>query len=338
MAGLRHSLFVVALAGAVPAMAAPFTIGESGESYQTLAAAVAAIGDGQGTILVAPGRYGDCAVQTAGHIAYRAVQPLTAIFDGGICEGKAVLVLRGRGATVDGLVFENLKVPDGNGAGIRIEQGPLTVANSIFRDSEEGILGGGDDPASDISIDRSTFSGLGRCDRGLACAHSIYLSAYRSVTVRRSRFERGRGGHYVKSRAARIAIADCSFDDSQGRATNYMIDLPEGAVGRIERNIFLQGADKENHAAFIAVAAEARRNPSSGLLIAGNRAHKVKAASWPTALLADWSDSPKRMGSNLIGTGIDPVLSVKAEPPSFIGRVKGRLRYYVGRLRDRLAG
>jgi len=323
---------------AAPLAAAPFTVEESGQSFETLAAAVSAVGDGTATIRIAPGRYGDCAVQTAGAITYRAEKPLTAVFDGGICEGKAVLVLRGRGAEVDGLVFQNLKVPDGNGAGIRIERGPLLVTRSLFRDSEEGILGGGDDPASDIVVDRSTFTGLGRCDRGLACAHSIYLSAYRSVTVRRSRFEQGRGGHYVKSRAARIAISDCSFDDTQGRTTNYMIDLPEGAVGRIERNVFVQGADKENHAAFIAVAAEARRNPSAGLLIAHNRAHKVKAAAWPTALVADWSGSPKRIGDNVTGVGVDSVLPLEAGPPGFTAKVKARLRYYAGRLRAILPG
>jgi DNA-binding transcriptional LysR family regulator len=35
-----------------------------------------------------------------------------------------------------------------------------------------------------------------------------------------------------------------------------MIDLPNGAAGRIAGNWFVQGADKENHSAFIAVAAE----------------------------------------------------------------------------------
>lgn len=318
---------------AAPLAAAPFTVERTGRSFHTLAAAVFAIGDGEGTVRIAPGRYMDCAVQTGGRVTYRAEKALTAIFDGGICEGKAVLVLRGRGAVVDGLVFENLRVPDGNGAGIRIEKGELSVSRSVFRDSEQGILGGGDDSSSDIRIDRSTFSGLGRCDRGLACAHSIYLSAFRSVTVTRSRFEKGRGGHYVKSRSGLIEISDSSFDDSQGRATNYMIDLPEGAVGRIERNIFVQGADKENHAAFIAIAAEARRNSSADLLIADNGAHQVRAAGWPSALVADWSGSPKRVAGNRTGGQVAlRLLPARAEAPTFASKVKDRLRYYIGRL------
>jgi hypothetical protein len=336
--GMRFWLILPLLFAAMPLAAAPFTIEESGQSYETLAAAVSAVGDGVATIRIAPGRYKDCAVQQAGRITYRAERPLATIFDGGICEGKAVLVLRGRGAVIDGLVFQNLRVPDGNGAGIRIERGPLSVTNSLFRDSEEGILGGGDDPQSDIVIDRSTFSGLGRCDRGLACAHSIYLSAFRSVKVRRSRFERGRGGHYVKSRAAHITISDCSFDDTQGRTTNYMIDLPEGAVGQIERNIFVQGADKDNHAAFIAVAAESRRNPSAGLEVRRNRAHQVAGITWPSSLVADWSGSPKAIDGNVIGPRIGLNQSVEAEDTSLTARMKGKLRSYARRLRDWLAG
>src|SRR3546814_9569413 len=87
------------------------------------------------------------------------------------------LVLRGRAAAVDGIVFQNMRVPDANGAGIRLERGNLEVANSLFRNSEQGILTA-DDTASEIRIARSTFQHLGRCDRGLSCAHSIYVGAY----------------------------------------------------------------------------------------------------------------------------------------------------------------
>ncbi len=136
---------LIALAAPASAQRAegPFTIEKSGRSYARLADAVAAIGDGAGTIRIAPGTYSDCAVQDGGIIAYVAAEPGTAIFDGGICEDKATLVLHGRGARVDGLVFQNLQVDDGNGAGIRIETGNLEVANSLFRNSEEGILSAG---------------------------------------------------------------------------------------------------------------------------------------------------------------------------------------------------
>ena len=107
--------------------AAPFTVEENGRGYGSLADAVAAIGGGNGTILIAPGRYRECAVQEAGRIAFVARQPGTVLFDGVACEGKAALVPRGRSARVEGIVFQNLRVPDANGAGIRLEDGDLVV-------------------------------------------------------------------------------------------------------------------------------------------------------------------------------------------------------------------
>ncbi len=151
---------------------APFQVAETGRSYASLQQAVSAIGEGEGTIIIAPGSYRQCAVQSAGAVSFRATVPGRAIFDGGVCEGKAALVLRGASATIDGIVFQNMRVPDGNGAGIRLEKGDLTITRSIFRNSEQGILTA-EDRSGAISIDRSTFTGLGRCDRGLSCAHSI---------------------------------------------------------------------------------------------------------------------------------------------------------------------
>ncbi len=198
-----------------------------------------------------------------------------------------------------------MAVPDGNGAGIRLEQGDLTVAQSWFLDSQQGILTASD-PAGTIAIDKSTFSGLGTCENSAGCAHSIYVGDYGSLRVTRSRFERGTGGHYLKSRAARIEVAGSSFDDSQGRATNYMIDLPDGATGQIANNWFVQGRDKENYSTFIAVAAEDPTHTSDGLAIAGNDARLAPGVRRSTTFVADWSGDRLAIGQNDLGAGIKP--------------------------------
>ncbi len=285
--------------------AAPFQVAETGRSYASLQQAVSAIGEGEGTIIIAPGSYRQCAVQTAGAVAFRATVPGQTIFDGGLCEGKAALVLRGSAASIDGIIFQNMRVPDGNGAGIRLEKGDLTITRSIFRNSEQGILTA-EDRSGSISIDRSTFTGLGRCDRGLSCAHSIYIGDYGSLKVTNSRFERGNGGHYVKSRAARIDIRDNAFDDTRGRETNYMIDLPGGATGSISRNVFVQGASKENYSAFITVAPEGKTRSSSGLSISGNDASIAPGVERETVFLADWSGDRVSLGANRLGRGLTP--------------------------------
>lgn len=283
--------------------AAPFTIAESGQGFGTLAQAVDAVGDGQATIVIAPGVYRECAVQGAGVITYRSAVPGGAVFDGVACNGKAALVLDGRGATVEGIVFRNLKVADQNGAGIRLQRGNLSVSNAMFLDSQEGILTA-DDPSSSIRVDRSTFSGLGLCPDGGSCAHGIYVGGYGSLSVTRSRFERGKGGHYVKSRAARIEVLDSSFDDTRGHVTNYMIDLPAGARGTVARNTFVQGTDKENHSAFVAVGAETIKNPSAGLQIVDNSASLAAGVDWSTTFVADWSHEPLRIADNRVAAGI----------------------------------
>ncbi|WP_428685832.1 right-handed parallel beta-helix repeat-containing protein [Sphingopyxis sp.] len=284
----------------LPAQTADAPYDVNGRGFGRLQDAVDAIGEGEGTIRIAPGYHRDCAIQTAGRIAFVAAEPGRAIFDGVTCEGKAALVLRGAGAKVDGIVFQNMRVPDGNGAGIRLEKSDLEVANSMFRNSEEGILTA-DDPEATLTIDRSTFSRLGRCDRGLSCAHSVYTGIYGRVVVTHTRFEKGSGGHYLKTRAVQVDVNDNSFDDTQGNATNYMIDLPSGSVGRIVNNLFVQGRNKENHSAFIAVAAEERKNPSRGLAIAGNRASLSDGVSWPSVFVADWSGEPLAIGTNELG-------------------------------------
>jgi hypothetical protein len=289
----------LALSGPVtgqPAPSAPFTVAETGAGFETLAEAVAAIGDGQGTIRIAAGRYRQCAVQEAGQINFVAAEPGTVVFDGEMCEGKAALVLRGRSARVEGLIFTNMRVADGNGAGIRIEQGDLAVSETMFVDGQCGILSA-NDPNSRITIDRSTFSGLGRHPDGNG-AHALYIGDYGSLRVTNSRFERGTGGHYLKSRAPRIEVLDSSFDDSQGRDTNYMIDLSNGASGRIAGNTFVQGTGKENYSTLIAVSPEEQQHSVADLVIENNAASLAPGFRWTTAFVGNWSGETLRIGNN----------------------------------------
>lgn len=283
----------VALAQGTPAA---FTIAETGRAYASIGEALGAIGDGRGTIVVAPGTYRQCAVQQGGEVAIRAATPGTATFDGVACEGKAALVLRGRASRVDGIIFQNIRVPDGNGAGIRLESGNLSVANSLFRDSEEGILTG--DGNGSVTIDKSTFRHLGRCDRDLDCAHGVYIGRLASLTVTNSRFDQGDGGHYLKTRTPRVTITNNSFDDSAGHLTNYMIDLSNGASGVIRGNEMVQGKDKDNWSAFITVAPEGRENSSAGLVIDGNKAGFVPGLARGSTFVANFTDDAVQIGRN----------------------------------------
>ena len=296
------ALTVPAARGAPPQQAA-YTVVESGRGYERLQDAVNAIGAGTGTIRFASFAFADCAVQSEGDILYKAEAPGEAVLDGVACEGKAALVLGGRRARIEGLVFANMRVPDGNGAGIRLQHGDLEISQSWFRDSQQGILTVNGETGS-ITIDKSTFTRLGTCEGAGGCAHSIYVGEYGSLTVTRSRFEAGRGGHYLKSRAGRITVLNSSFDDSAGRETNYMIDLPGGATGRIAGNWFVQGKSKENHTALITVAPEGKVHSSNGLAIEGNNARLAPGAGRNTIFVVDWSGDRLAIGANAVDEGL----------------------------------
>lgn len=307
---LIPTVLLVSTAVAASAVAqertAPFVLEESARSFSTLAQAIGAIGDGRGTIRIAPGTYRECAVQQGGDVTLRAATPGSVIFDGMACEQKAALVLRGRSSRVEGIVFQNIRVPDGNGAGIRLESGNLSVTNSLFRNSEEGILTG-DYSGGQVSIDRSTFRKLGRCDRDLDCAHGVYIGRLASLSVTNSRFDQGDGGHYLKARAAKVTITGNSFDDSAGHLTNYMIDLSNGASGIISGNEMVQGKDKDNWSAFITVAPEGREHDSSGLTIESNSASFVPGVARNSTFVANFTDDAVRIGQNRLA----PSMKVK---------------------------
>lgn len=302
-----NALAAVLLVPAAALVAQPvpgaFTVIESGRSYGTLQDAVNAVGNSRATIRIAPGEYRQCAVQEQGVIIYEAAEPGTVTLAGRACEGKASLVLRGTGAEIRGLTFSNINVADGNGAGIRLEAGALNVAYGRFQNSQQGILTAAD-PAIRIYITRSTFTGLGTCENDAGCAHSVYVGDVASLTVRESRFERGTGGHYLKARAAEVVIEGNSFDDANGRTTNYMIDLPAGSRGRIADNWFVQGRDKENYSAFIALGAEDLLHPSDGLEVVNNEARFVPGLSRQSVFFADWTGSRIVMQGNRLAAGL----------------------------------
>lgn len=302
-----HALAAAVLLPTAVLLAQPasgaFTVVESGRSYASLQAAVDAVGNARATIRIAPGTYRQCAVQEAGVIVYEAAEPGTVTLAGRACEGKAALVLRGTGAEIRGLTFSGINVADGNGAGIRLEDGSLNVAYGRFENSQQGILTGAIQ-GSRIYITRSTFSGLGTCENDAGCAHSLYIGDIASLIVRESRFERGTGGHYLKARAAEVVIEGNSFDDAGGRGTNYMIDLPAGSRGRIADNWFVQGRDKENYSAFVALGAEDILHPSAGLRIENNEARFVPGLSRQSAFLADWTGERVVMQGNRLAAGI----------------------------------
>jgi hypothetical protein len=122
--------------------------------------------------------------------------------DGAQAEDKAIWVVRGNDTTIEGIEFSGAKVPDGNGAGIRLEGAGLTVRDCYFHDNENGILTSAN-PASDIVVEHSEFAHNGFGD---GYTHNLYIGNVRSFTLRFSYVHQALVGHNVKSRALRATL------------------------------------------------------------------------------------------------------------------------------------
>ena len=157
--------------------------------------------------------------------------------------GKGILVVGTNGAApdvyIENLEFSGAKVPSRNGAGVRMQNGDLTVRNSYFHDNEDGILAN-DQDGTDIVVEGSRFE---RNGFGGGATHGIYANNVNSLTVTDSYFEATRVGHHVKSRARTTTVLNNTFEDGNGppgEVPSYSVDITEGGVGTVEGNTFIQ--------------------------------------------------------------------------------------------------
>jgi hypothetical protein len=242
------------------AQAAVLTVSGSGMLLTT--AQQAKDGD---TVIFAPGTYYECASWRAQNLQLRAQKAGTAVFDGVSCEGKAIFVISGNNATVDGLVFKNAQVPDKNGAGIRAEGANLIVRNSRFEKNENGILSSSGTGGA-ILIENSVFDGNGTCE-GSGCAHGLYIGQATQLTVRRSTFINTHFGHHIKSRAKNNLIDAVVVDDGPNGNSSYLIEFPNGGNVVVRNSRLTKGPGTDNKSTFISYAVEGLSNPVQNFII-----------------------------------------------------------------------
>ncbi len=252
--------FLLALASdafaQTPAPAARVCIEAPRACFATLSAALVRVRANQ-TISLAPGRYvGDVGVLRVNGVTIRSADPGNrAVLDAGgkSAEGKAILVIRGDNAVIDGLELMNAKVPSKNGAGIRLEAGNLIVRNSKFDGNEMGILSG-DHRYGHIQIIDSEFARSFRTDDPNILAsgypsHNIYIGRTEKLTLRGVWSHSLEGGHPLKSRARNNDIEASYFSTRKGTGS-YEVEFPSGGNVRFAGNIVEQGIASENHTMF----------------------------------------------------------------------------------------
>src|SRR5262245_9131411 len=205
------------------------------------AAKVARDGD---VVEIEPGLYaGDATIWTQSHLTIRGRGGRAHLrADGAQAQGKAIWVIKGAGYTIEGIEFSGAKVPDRNGAGIRLEGPGLTVRNSYFHDNENGILTS-NSTESDIVIEHSEFARNGFGD---GQSHNLYIATVRSFTLRYSYSHHAVVGHNVKSRAIKNYILYNRIADEQDGRASLAIDLPDGGLSFVMGNLIQQGPENDN--------------------------------------------------------------------------------------------
>ena len=261
-----HSVAALAsLIASLPALARTLEVGPNAPYHQPSAAIAAALPDD--TIEIAPGTYFDCAVLSASRLTVIGKGPGVVLTDK-TCEGKAIFITHGNEITIENITFARARVPDQNGAGIRVEGRDLTVVNCRFIDNEDGILAG-DATGSRIIIRDSEFLDNGKC--ASECAHGIYVGHIALLRIENSRFSRTKEGHHVKSRALRTELVNDTITDGPEGTSSYLVDISNGGSLVMENNVLEKGPMSSNWSAAIVIGAEGVTQPTTELLIRNNR-------------------------------------------------------------------
>lgn len=216
-----------------------------GKPYPTPSAAAAAAETGD-RILIAPGDYrGDVATWRAANLTICGDGGRARLFaDGRNAQGKGIWVISvpsSATTTIVNVEFRDAKVPDQNGAGIRLEGGNLILRNTGFFDNENGILGGAGPTA--VTIERSEFARNGYGD---GYSHNIYIGNVDRLHVVASWFHEARVGHNLKSRAKENVVENSYFMDGPNGNSSYLLDFPDGGVVFMRGNLLQKGPNADN--------------------------------------------------------------------------------------------
>ena len=297
----KTSLAMLVLAGIVassPGGSATLEVGPR-KTYTTPSAAAAAAKNGD-QIKIEPGQYFDCAVWNADNLVIEGTGPGVVITDK-TCMGKGLFVIEGNNTTVRNLTLTRARVPDMNGAGIRLDKGNLTVDSVKFIDNQNGIMGGV--PGTTVTIRNSDFDRNGTCEG--ACAHGIYIGNVDLLRVENSHFSNTRQGHSIKSGALRTEVIACTITDGPDGTSSYLNEAPNGGALIVRDNSLEKGPKSENHKAAIAIGAEGVTRPTPEITITNNNFRND--GNYETALVWNLTATRATLKGNKLAGSVIPL-------------------------------
>lgn len=188
-------------------------------------------------------------------------------------QGKAIWVIAGNDIVVENVEMYGAKVPDRNGAALRLEGTNFTLRSAFLHDNENGILSGVN-VNSNILIEYSEF---GRNGNGDGYTHNLYIGNAGSLTFRYNFSHDAHVGHNLKSRARVNMIAYNRFSSlnaSEVGSTaagkpSYEINLPNAGTSYVIGNVIHQPASN-NNSILLSYGEEGASNPGHDLYIVNN--------------------------------------------------------------------
>jgi hypothetical protein len=294
VAGFTHpTAFVVALLlGVGSASARTLTVGPDAQ-WHTLSEAVEKANDGD-VIKIAPGEYFDCAMIRARDLVIEGAGDGTVLTDK-TCVGKAILVAQADNLTVRNLVLARARVPDLNGAGIRLEGQGLTVEHVVFENDQVGVLAGTPGPGEVRVSDCRFHAGGVAGDRPSA---ALSIAGVGRLLVERSMFQGVKGGQ-ISSGAAQTELVGNRIETGVEPGAGQAVLLNGGALVMRDNVIALGPNEPPRDAAVLAT--------DGTLELRGNRLENNTGRS--QRLLLDWTHGSPVLVGNVVGDGDTEVSS-----------------------------
>ena len=221
--------------------------------------------------------------------------------------GKGTWVVVGSNIVIENVEMFGAKVPDQNGAALRLEGTNFTLRSSFLHDNENGILSGAN-TASNIVIEYSEF---GHNGFGTGYTHNLYIGNVASLTFRYNFSHDAHVGHNLKSRARVNMIAYNRFSSLRAGETgstaagqpSYEIDLPNAGTSYVIGNVIQQPSANQNPG-MLAYGAEGASNPGRDLYVVNNTFLNEDSSRGTFVLVGSTVTTPVLLQNNIFsGTG-----------------------------------
>ena len=328
---------ILGAAIAAPAAAATLSVG-AGKTYATPCKAFAAAKTGDIVEIQAATYSGDVCGIYASNLTIRGVNGRPKIDAAGKnAMGKATWVVVGSNISISNVEMYGSKVPDRNGAALRLEGTNFTLRNSFLHDNENGILSG-QNLNSTITLENNEFGHNGYGD---GYSHNVYIGKVAKLYYRYNFSHDANVGHNLKTRAVYNLITYSRFSSLRSGETgstaagkpSYEINVPNAGTTYIVGNVIMQPSS-HNNPNMIAYGEEGATNGKQDLYVVNNTFLNEDASRGYFVMVGKGVTTPVKLINNLFsgtGTQVTQVAAVKKTnyhslAPSFVNRAAYDLR------------